>query len=245
MKEICWNVWGGKRTNEVLNFIEEQNLCDIFCFQEVFDNGICTRPVFDGANMQIFGDIQKTLNNHNGFFVTHQDNEEGLGIFVNKGIRVIDIGDVFVHKQRNAMVHNNGAELGRNLQYIETEINSKRYFFINFHGLWDKSGKSDTPERILQSQNIIEFLEKYKNIGIILSGDFNLASDTESIKILERYGLINLNSRFGITSTRSDIYNGPVRCVDYVFVNYKIKVIDFKTIKSEASDHLPLLLEFE
>ncbi len=245
MKEICWNVFGGKRTDEVLGFIGENQSCDVFCFQEVFDDGICTRSVLKGANMGLYKDMQKKLQNHSGFFVTHQDNEEGLAIFVNKQFETINQGDIFVHKYRNAMVHNNGAELGRNLQYSEVIINNKQYLFLNFHGLWDEVGKIDTPERIIQSQNIIKFLENYRDVGIILSGDFNLSPDTQSIKILEEWGLINLNTRFGITCTRPSYYDGLVKCVDYIFVNDKIKVTSLSTIQNEASDHLPLLLEFE
>lgn len=245
MKEICWNVAGGKRTDQILSFIGENQSCDVFCFQEVFNHGICTRPVFKGANMDLFNDTQNKLDKHTGFFVTHQDNEEGLAIFVNKQFKTINQGDIFVHKQRNAMVYNDGAELGRNLQYSEVVIDYKKYLFLNFHGLWDKVGKVDTPERIIQSQNIIKFLESYRDDGIILSGDFNLSPDTQSIKILEECGLINLNSRFGINSTRSSFYDGLVKCVDYIFVNNRIHVNSLSTIQSEASDHLPLLLEFD
>jgi endonuclease/exonuclease/phosphatase family metal-dependent hydrolase len=143
------------------------------------------------------------------------------------------------------MTNNNEAELGRNLQYYEVIINNKKYLFLNFHGLWSESGKIDTPERIIQSQNIIKFLESYREDGIILSGDFNLASDTESIKILEEWGLTNLNTRFGINSTRSSFYDGLVKCVDYIFVNDKINVTSLSAIQNEISDHLPLLLEFD
>jgi hypothetical protein len=67
MKEICLNVAGGKRTDQILSFIGENQYCDVFCFQKVFNHGICTRPVFEGANMDLYSDIQNQLDKHTGF----------------------------------------------------------------------------------------------------------------------------------------------------------------------------------
>ena len=58
----------------------------------------------------------------------------------------------------------------------------------------------------------------------------------------------NLIDIYNIKSTRPNFNDGldkgNVVC-DYIFVNDKIKVNDFKVIQSNASDHLPLLLDFE
>jgi endonuclease/exonuclease/phosphatase (EEP) superfamily protein YafD len=57
---------------------------------------------------------------------------------------------------------------------------------VNFHGLWNGKGKTDTPDRIAQSQNILRFLEGVDG-EIILCGDFNLLPDTESLRMFEDF----------------------------------------------------------
>ncbi len=57
---------------------------------------------------------------------------------------------------------------------------------VNFHGLWNGKGKTDTPDRIAQSQNILRFLEGVDG-EIILCGDFNLLPDTESLRMFEAF----------------------------------------------------------
>ena len=94
---------------------------------------------------------------------------------------------------------------------------------------------------------IIFFFKIRKDIPVIVVGDFNLLPNTESIKILNNE-LINLIEKYDIKSTRPNfddgLDSGNIVC-DYIFVNDKIKVNDFKVIKTNISDHLPLLLDFD
>ena len=81
----------------------------------------------------------------------------------------------------------------------------------------------------------------------ILAGDFNLAPDTESVAIVNKQ-LTNLISKYNIKYSRPDFADRVDRglnVVDYVFVNNKIKVNDFKVIDTHISDHLPLVLDFD
>lgn len=52
-----------------------------------------------------------------------------------------------------------------------------------------------------------------------------------------------LIKEYGITSTRTSLYTKPNKFADYVFVSRGIKIIDFKILPDEVSDHTPLFLE--
>jgi endonuclease/exonuclease/phosphatase family metal-dependent hydrolase len=115
---------------------------------------------------------------------------------------------------------------------------------MNVHGLWNGMGKTDTPERIAQSQKIRNFMDTL-NTPKILCGDFNLRPETESLKMLKK-DMKNLVQIYNFPSTRSNHY--PKRneepFADYVLTCPKITVTHFTVLEDQVSDHMPLLLEF-
>lgn len=71
--------------------------------------------------------------------------------------------------------------------------------------------------------------------------------NTESIELFNNE-LVNLIDKYNIKSTRPNFDDGLDKgnmVCDYIFVNDKIKVNDFKVIESNISDHLPLILDFD
>jgi endonuclease/exonuclease/phosphatase family metal-dependent hydrolase len=104
-------------------------------------------------------------------------------------------------------------------------------------------GKSDSPERIAQSQKIRNFLDSIDKPKI-LCGDFNLRPDTESMKILEK-GMNNLIQIYDITSTRTSLYDKEEKFADYVLTSPDVVIKAFQKLFHEVSDHAPLLLEFD
>lgn len=115
---------------------------------------------------------------------------------------------------------------------------------VNVHGLWNGNGKTDTPDRLVQSDNIIKFIKNLDN-PFVLCGDFNLLPDTESLKKFEEFGLRNLVREYNIRSTRTKFYDKEHKFADYIFVSKDIKVVDFKVMSDEVSDHSPLILDFK
>lgn len=123
-------------------------------------------------------------------------------------------------------------------------INEKELQIINVHGIWNENKIGD--KRTIEQSKFI--LSKIRNdIPCIVVGDFNLLPNTESIKILNNQ-LINLVEKYNIKSTRpifdDGLDKGNTVC-DYVFVNNKVQVNDFRVINSNVSDHLPLVLDFD
>ena len=132
----------------------------------------------------------------------------------------------------------------RSIQNAILEIDGKEIQIINVHGIWNKDKIGDE-RTINQSKFILSKIRK--DVPVIVVGDFNLLPNTESIKILNNE-LINLIDGYGIKSTRPNfddgLDSGNIIC-DYIFVNDKVKVNDFKVINTDISDHLPLLLDFD
>jgi len=244
VKTISLNIWGGRVGNKMLDFFKRYSDVDIFLLQEVFHNATDITAWDEVDRREVFKEISDVLVEHNGHFAPAESGEWGLALFVKKSIKVEEIGDIFVHREKDAMVGRDGSTLGKNLQYLKI-FGEKDITIINFHGLWNGKGKTDTEDRINQSKRIVEFV---KNIfrNIILGGDFNLRPDTESLKILERdLNLKNLISEYGITSTRTSLYSKEEKFADYMLVSPNLRIKDFKVLPDEISDHSALCLEFE
>lgn len=245
MKVISLNTWNGMRINELLYFFRKNSDVDAFLLQEVLHRATSKTAWKHEETIDLFDKIQGALPNYKGFFAPSESNEWGLAIFIKKDISIIETGDIFVFRHRDAMIEGDGSTLGKNLQYLIIEINGKKLNLLNFHGLWNGQGKIDTEDRISQSQRVVEFVQKL-NGGIILSGDFNLRPDTKSIKIIEDdLNLENLITKYNISSTRTSFYEKEEKFADYTLVSSDIEVGEFKVLPDEVSDHAALFLEFE
>ena len=244
MKIINLNIWGGRVGENLIKFFEKNKDVDIFLLQEVFHNATDITAWDEIDRKEIFKEIGDLLSNHRGYFAPAESDEWGLASFVKKDIFLQEHGDVFVHGTKNSMIGRDGTTLGKNLQYLKINSNDRDYAILNFHGLWNGKGKSDTEDRIKQSERIINFIKTLSR-DIVLSGDFNLRPDTESLRMLEReLGLRNLIIEHKIETTRTSLYKKPEKHADYILITPTIKIKDFKVLPDEVSDHAALFLEF-
>lgn len=242
MKLITLNIWGGHVREPLLDFIKRNKDIDIFCFQEMYHNAPSKISKEERkVSLNIFSELQELLPEHQGFFRPTVENVYGIGTFIKKPIDILGEGDVPIHENPNYV--GLGPAHSRNLQWINCIIDGKKYFIINVHGLWNGMGKTDTPERIAQSQKIRDFMDA-ANAPKIVCGDFNLRPDTESLKIVEK-GMTNLVQRYGITSTRTSLYPKAERFADYIFTSPEVSVKHFEVLPDEVSDHSALFIEFE
>lgn len=256
MKLITLNTWGGRAGKEpLLSFFKKhKDGVDIFCLQEVFaaqydgyDKRLTANQKLNVSMMMNNGmqDIRDTLGSgYATLYHPHFYDLFGLMMVAKQKYSILESGDIFVHKHKGYIAEDDLANHARNIQYAKMNINGKSITIVNFHGLWNGKGKTDSEERILQSKNIISFLKEVKG-EIILCGDFNLRPDTKSIALLEDFGLRNLITEYGVTSTRTSYYKKEEKFADYVLVTKGVEVKDFKVLPDEVSDHSALLLEFE
>lgn len=245
MKIISLNIWGGRVNKEFINFIKRHTDVDIFCFQEVYKDAVepLKNTEFEEiAKYESYYLLKELLPDHELIFHPAFLGIYGIGICVKKSIQVTSIGEFFIYKEKGYIPTGELGRHARNLQYIQFESNSELITVINVHGLWNGKGKTDTDERIEQSQKIAEFIRSLKT-QIVLCGDFNLRLDTKSIAMLEATGLKNLIKEYNIPSTRTSLYTKPEKHADYIFTSPNIKVKQFEVLPDEVSDHSPLLLE--
>lgn len=255
MKIICLNTWGGKAGKEkILDFFHTyKNTVDIFCLQEMWraPYGHLGSYKAGGVDMRdeeimVYGvdEISKVLKGHNTFFRPHHLDDYGLMMSVHKDIAVHEEGEVFVHKFKNFIPVGDVGLHARNVQFVKIMHRETPYTIMNFHGLWNGKGKTDSVDRIEQSKKIAELIKTIEG-EVVICGDFNLLPDTKSIKMLEEAGLVNLIKEYRITSTRTSLYSKSEKFADYIFVSKGVSVKDFKVLSDEVSDHTPLYLELE
>jgi exonuclease III len=255
MKLLTLNTWGGRAGKEELLrfFVDKKEMIDIFCLQEIWS---APYPHLEGADaggkilnhddILVEGkqEIAKALPDHSPLFHPHHLENYGLMTLVRNTIGVRESGEVFVHKWKGFVPDGDIGHHARNIQYVSFIQNEKPITVINFHGLWNGQGKTDSDDRIAQSQKIIDFLNTRPG-EIILVGDFNLLPDTRSIKMFEEFGLRNLITAYDITSTRTAHYSKPDKFADYIFVSSGIRVREFTVLPDTVSDHAPLFLDIE
>ena len=243
MKLISLNLWGGRIYPALEAFLKKYaDDVDIFCFQEIYNNA--EEGMSDEERKHrpyLLTDLQQLLPNYTFYFRPVIKTWYGIGIFVKKGVKVLEEGALEIYTQPHYDFQ--GGDHTRNLQWIHLQTFGNNYHIANVHGLWTEKGKVDTPQRIIQSEIIKKHLSSI-TIPTILCGDFNLLPDTQSMKILEEH-MINLIKKHHITSTRSHYYTKAEKFADYVLVSKQITVKDFKVLQDAVSDHLALFLEFE
>jgi len=251
MKLISLNTWGGRGGKEnLLNFIEYHKGVDVFCFQEMWNGGehmagkITGGSVLENISYKLLAEIGEILTEYEVYFRPHYGDWYGLAMFVKKDHTIKGEGEIFVHKERGWADKKDEGNHARNIQWVTIETKLGLRTIINFHGLWNGQGKGDSEDRLIQSDNILNFIKNIPDPHI-LCGDFNLRPDTQSIKKLEQFGLKNLIKEHNITSTRTDLYTKPEKFADYMFVTPDIKVKSFEVPNVPISDHRPLILEFE
>ena len=230
---------------------------DFFCLQEIFDSPE-SRALDWGGRADIYQDLCRALPDFTPYYsvAVHDFDGDlavdfplshGIAIFAKKDIAIFSHGDLVIAGES---WHGPGtAELfPHKLQYVRFEKNGARYTLAHVHGIAHPGDKRDTPERIAQSQKIIDFLAGEAGEKI-LGGDFNLLPDTESIRMIERAGMRNLITDFHIATTRNQLSYGQYPegqrqyFADFAFISPGIRVADFQVPEIQISDHLPLVLE--
>jgi endonuclease/exonuclease/phosphatase family metal-dependent hydrolase len=253
MKILTLNTWGGRAGKEkLLRFFAERGKdIDAFCLQEVWSapyeqlEGLAAGGLaINHDHVLAYGkqEIGTLLPEHTSFFHPHYLDNYGLLTLVRKDIPLTQEGEVFVHKFKGYTPQGDVGHHARNVQFVRMLNNDKPLWLLNFHGLWNGKGKTDSDDRILQSQKCIDFIKTLDG-DVVFCGDFNLLPDTLSIKMLEDAGLRNLVKEYGVTSTRTSLYTKQEKFADYIFVSQGVKVKDFQVLKDEVSDHTPLLVE--
>jgi len=228
MKVIFLNTCNGEIRAAIAAFIKQQAPdTDVFCFQEVYERmrTVCRELL---PNYRMISGYKKVA----------QENDFLQATYLRNDLQLLS----------SELVLEN--HLGTGLA-IYTQINTgdSTVHLCNLHGTARPGNKLDTPERINQSQGLIDFFME-KNGMRIIGGDFNLLPETKSAKMFEENGYRSLIKEFRIRTTRNrlawELYpNHKQYYSDYVFVSPEVNVKEFSVPADEISDHLALILRVE
>ncbi len=229
-------------------------------------------PIDTQLDNVLVAELKKT---HNIFFVHHfrgayHDCEVGLEnvlngnmVLVHKDCRVIGFNSGYIWGYDEINTEDRQTFKGRPgsrvAQCMTIQSGSVIITVMNIHGLWSANGKIDIPARDIQSSNIIELvgfhqskLALKKRPPVLLLGDFNYTSQMKALSDLVTSsklfpeGGVNLNAKFGITDTRTPVYEKLVREADFMIASrYLADVCDGVSIDNDApSDHACLSASF-
>jgi len=228
MKVIFLNTCNGKIREGIAAFIKQQAPdTDVFCFQEVYQE------------MQtLSGELLRNYRMISGYKKVAEDNDFPQATYVRSDLELLSSEFVLENQP--------GAGLA-----VYTQINTQNttIHLCNLHGTARPGDKLDTPQRINQSQELLDFFAEKKGMKII-GGDFNLRPETKSAQMFEENGYRSLIREFRIRTTRNrliwELYpENKQYFSDFVFVSPEVNVREFSVPTNEISDHLPLVLKVE
>lgn len=244
--------------------LEQAKDTDIFCFQEMMSCPKRDAKYIDGQpHLDFLEELQEELTDFNVFYAPMQEDYEtesdyvgqssfGLSILARKSMPIAEHGSFFILNSFNSFVPGDYATLGHNVIYIKTSLGDRPLLICSVHGVSEPANKEDSPNRLKQSQKILDFTTQHDGETIIM-GDFNLNPDTKSVKMFEEAGYRNLIKKFDIKNTRGSLVkklfpeyeHGPYGFqpyADYAFVTPGINVESFEVPDVPISDHLPMVL---
>ena len=246
MRLISLNTWGARVGAAALQqFFIKYRDADVFCLQEIWQTHDVS--IIEARDHRLVTDlldqVSSWLPEFQVYFRPQYRGIYGLATLVRKGIEVHSEGELFVFKEQgfeNPMAVGNHA---RNIQFLRLRQGRQECTVVNFHGLWNGMGKTDTEDRLLQSEKIAAFLRTVQT-PFVLAGDFNLVPASRSFQILKDACGRDLVSEFDIQSTRSSYYQKSEKFADYILTSPDIVVDAFAVLPEEVSDHLALRVEF-
>lgn len=262
---MCLNGWGGKLYNELLPYLAS-SAPDVLCLQEVVHSPESDEDWLtyrDGDHIlpqraNFFRDVCDGLPDHVAIFcpaaqgVLWNDDvsvrsQWGLATFVHKSFPIIEQVQGFVHKGYSPDGYgDHPRSRGAHGVRVHDYQNNRAVSITHMHGLRDLNGKMDTPERAAQAKRLLDLSGRVSCAGdlSVICGDFNVEPDSETLRILDVAGMVELVTRRGFKSTRNSHYKKQGKFADYMLVNRENDVRNFQVVHDpEVSDHCPLVLD--
>ncbi len=243
MRLVQLNTWSCKLPTEIITLFNQETP-DIVCLQEV----VSTR--FHG---KILGTIEEITDAHP--FASHyytplvemafMHHRITRGNMISSQFPIPATAELWTHGSYTEdfdYLDSGGYNVARNIAHAIVETPHGPVHVLTLHGYHiheHKQGNDETLRACLELARYAEALDG----PVIITGDFNLAPTSESIKVLEK-SFRNLSAEYGLVTTRTYLTAKTEVC-DYIFVNNAVTVEDFRVSPVIASDHSALVLDFE
>ena len=243
MKLITANIWGGRMIYRLPAFFDQES-ADIICMQEVNDLAGRTGGVFETLDMlqQKGGFTDKFMASDLSYHYMNRVAEYGNAILSNLPLGNREV--VFVQGAYQPDYDETDEDHPRNFQHATVTVDGKNVHLVNFHGAFIQASKDGNEDTMRHVQTIADYAARFSDEPTIITGDFNLAPDSESMQILSRR-FRNLPVEYGITSTYSPVLHVYNVICDYIFVNEHVQVRSLHAADEIVSDHKPLVMEFD
>ncbi|HEX3256866.1 MAG TPA: endonuclease/exonuclease/phosphatase family protein [Pseudonocardia sp.] len=257
------NAWGGAMYADLGRWLRNSAF-DVVCLQEVtstpgltgwttFADGERTLP----QRASLLADVRALLPRHQPLFVTSDSGPViddggsrhrqafGLGTFVADHVMLIDARTSHVHgtfTEHDEWPRDDRPRTAVALRLVEPG-SRRAVTVVHLHGLRDRRGKVDTPERRAQAERIAHLVQVVREPDdlVVVCGDLNLLPDSQTFARLAAIGLVDL---VGTADTRTSRYPKPVRNASYLLVSDPAAVRGFDILtEPEVSDHRAMVLE--
>jgi endonuclease/exonuclease/phosphatase family metal-dependent hydrolase len=145
----------------------------------------------------------------------------------------------------DAPFHRDAFYLERLAQLVKVVLNGKEVVLINIH-----LEAFDKETRARQFQEVLKIFNQYKDLyPTILLGDFNASATDKNSVIKELFAMKTIGNVAFDKENLANTFNSknPYTRIDYIFYTKKsIEYISGKVLHNfeQASDHLPVLMEF-
>lgn len=264
MRIVSLNAWGGVMYDALAKWLVDCR-ADVLCLQEVtrtpgagewvtYADGERSLP----QRANLFDDVRTLLPNHQAWFTandggpvadddgTRHRQEFGLAMFVSERYPVIGVQSSFVHASfvdHDEWPSDDRPRAAQGVRLVD-RASGRTVTVAHMHGVRDRNGKGDTPQRRLQAERLAALVTSLSGPDdlAVVCGDFNVLPGSETLDVLGGIGLVDL---VGDADTRTSRYGKPVRHASYLLVSDPAAVDGFEIIgEPEVSDHRPLAVEF-
>lgn len=242
MKLLQLNAWGGRLEPQIRDLLRSEQP-DIVCLQEAISFGVSGSGLFITIES-----IQEELGlQHVAFSPVFSFSymkglaKFGNGVLSRLPIKRTETVFTYLEHKDNFMWGEDSSNV-RNFVHAELNINGKSCHVLTHHGFWVAEHKNGNDETKRQMQLLADYTKRLDG-PVILTGDFNLVPESESVKILNRQ-LHNLTLEHKLATTRTSLTHKTEAC-DYIFVNDSVRTNQFAALDEIVSDHKALILEFD
>lgn len=244
IKLLQWNIWYKEKAENILALIKSHDP-DIVCLQELTIGGVFNPDIKDTA------EYLKTELNYNLYFHSANEWEEDKVSSIGNGIlsRFPIMRNTFRYLQEPKEVIRTYADEGR--VYIESDLNlGSTILTVGTVHLSYTHRFEIAPGKKIEADNLIKILKKKKS-NYIVTGDFNALPDSYTVKGMQKYlKPCGPKDSLKTWTTKQFSYEGFSEDklnwrLDYVFATKDVEVISSEIIKTDFSDHLPILITIE
>lgn len=242
MKLIQLNVWnGGKLPVQIAQLVKEERP-DFLCLQEAASAQDYTGIFFSVEEMQEAFDLP-FLAFAPGLTFNFMRKKASLGNAILSRIPITESKTVYTNLDHNEDFDFSQHDYNiRNLLHCAVKTKGGVVHLLTHHGHHVPVHKDGTPDTMRQMQQIRDYIAGL-NGPVVLTGDFNLSPDSESLHVINKT-MRNLSTEHKLKTTRTFLTEKQEVC-DYIFVNDHVQAAQFQMSEKVVSDHAALILEFE